>query len=141
MGSISLYSNTTGDHNAALGYQAGYSNSTGDHNTFCGANANCSAGTYSNATAIGARAIVAASNSMVLGSIAGFNGAATSTNVGIGVTAPARALHVKSTALTSVRIEGLPQYANDAAAGAAGLVTGDLYVTNVGGDLVLKVKI
>jgi hypothetical protein len=47
---------------------------------------------------------------------------------------------VKSSALTTVRIEGLPTFANDAAAGGGGLVTGDLYVSNVGGDLFLKVK-
>ena len=38
--------------------------------------------------------MVLQSNSLVLGSIAGFNGAAVDTNVGIGVTAPKTKLHI-----------------------------------------------
>jgi hypothetical protein len=51
-------------------------------------------GTINNATAIGAHAEVAASNSLVLGSINGVNDAAASTNVGIGTTTPMAALDV-----------------------------------------------
>jgi hypothetical protein len=47
-----------------------------------------STGSLSNATAIGSKALVAASNALVLGSINGVNGAAASTKVGIGTTAP-----------------------------------------------------
>jgi endosialidase-like protein len=47
-----------------------------------------------NATAIGAEARVDASNSVVLGSISGVNGATASTNVGIGTTTPSARLHV-----------------------------------------------
>lgn len=47
-----------------------------------------------NATAIGFRAKVTQSNSLVLGSINGVNGAVTDTNVGVGTTAPADRLHV-----------------------------------------------
>jgi hypothetical protein len=53
-----------------------------------------STGTLNNATAIGANAEVDASNSLVLGSIAGVNFSAASTNVGIGTTAPAATLHL-----------------------------------------------
>jgi hypothetical protein len=63
-------------------------------------------------------------------------------NTGIGVDGAARKLHVKHTgAATSVRLENIPQYANDAAAGLGGLISGDVYCTNVGGDLILKIKI
>jgi hypothetical protein len=123
-----------------VGVNAGYSNTTGSYNTALGYEANFGSGNLLNATAVGMRALVAADNSLVLGSINGINGASADVNVGIGTTTPQRALHVKSTALTTVRIEGLPTFPNDAAAGAGGLVTGDLYVSNVLGDLILKVK-
>jgi hypothetical protein len=48
----------------------------------------------SNATAIGANALVERSSSLVLGSIAGVNGASDSVNVGIGTTSPKVRLHV-----------------------------------------------
>ncbi|MBI1762221.1 MAG: tail fiber domain-containing protein [Acidobacteria bacterium] len=47
-----------------------------------------------NATALGTQALVEADNSLVLGSIAGKNGATTSVNVGIGTTTPGERLHV-----------------------------------------------
>ena len=47
-----------------------------------------------NATAIGANASATTSNSLVLGSINGVNGATASANVGIGTTAPTEKLHV-----------------------------------------------
>ena len=48
----------------------------------------------SNATAVGYRANVSQSNSLVLGSVAGQNGATDDVKVGIGTTAPEEALHV-----------------------------------------------
>lgn len=51
-------------------------------------------GELSNATAVGARAIVTRSNSLILGSINGINGATADTNVGIGTTAPNARLSV-----------------------------------------------
>jgi hypothetical protein len=52
----------------------------------------------SNASAIGSQAYVSASNSLVLGSIGGVNGATASTNVGIGTPAPTHLLHVNGNA-------------------------------------------
>jgi hypothetical protein len=61
-----------------------------------GSSADVRPGNLTNATAIGAQAQVTASNSLVLGSINGVNGATADTLVGIGTTAPATTLHVKS---------------------------------------------
>jgi len=111
-------SNTTGNYNTFSGYYAGYYNTTGNYNTFSGVvagisnsveSSNTFVGYYAdldhgsdptnnpvtNATAIGARSYVSSSNSLVLGSIKGLNGATASVNVGIGTPAPARQLHIK----------------------------------------------
>jgi len=95
----SLLSNTTGANNTAFGDYAGNTTNgkptTGSNNTFVGYFANPGTQTsLSNAAAIGANAQVTASNSMVLGSINGVNGATANTNVGIGTTAPATLLHL-----------------------------------------------
>jgi hypothetical protein len=74
---------------------SGNANTTGSGNTFLGVLAGPGTPTpLTNATAIGALATVSASNSLVLGSIAGENGAAVSTKVGIGTAAPAADLDV-----------------------------------------------
>jgi hypothetical protein len=89
--------NTTGIENSFLGFRAGFSNTVEDNNTFIGAFSSGSAG-ITNATALGWRAQVTQSNSLVLGSIAGLNeslGPHASVNVGIGVAAPQRQLHLK----------------------------------------------
>ncbi len=80
VGMLTLHNNGTGNNNSALGYKAG------TDAAFSGLN---------NTTAIGAFADVAASNSLVLGSINGVNGATADTSVGIGTTAPASALDVE----------------------------------------------
>ena len=85
--------NTSGSRNTFIGQGAGLSNITESDNTFVGFRANGTAG-ITHATAIGARSVVNASNSLVLGSINGVNGATTDTNVGIGTTAPSGKLHV-----------------------------------------------
>ena len=75
--------NTTGSNNAFFGRDAGLSNSDENNNTFIGSLSNGAAG-ITNATALGNRAQVTQSNSLVLGSINGINGATADTNVGIG---------------------------------------------------------
>jgi hypothetical protein len=101
-----------GDFNSFFGQDAGTSISSGNNNSFFGqltggaattANsvtllgyaANVSDG-LSNATAIGAKAQVTQSDSVVLGSINGTNGATANTRVGIGTTAPSSVLHIVS---------------------------------------------
>jgi len=80
--------------NTALGASAGQTNVTGKGNTFAGYLADASADNLANATAIGANALVSASNSLVLGSINGVNGAGASVKVGIGTSSPAHTLDV-----------------------------------------------
>jgi hypothetical protein len=85
--------NTTGGDNAFFGHSAGLSNTTESANAFLGMSANGVAG-ITNATAVGYRAQVSQSNSVVLGSIAGVNGAFSGAYVGIGTATPASPLHV-----------------------------------------------
>lgn len=102
--------NSAGEENTLLGFVAGQRNTTGSNNTFVGSRAGLpnttnSSSTFlgylsggsnnlTNATAIGARAFVEQSNALVLGSVDGVNGATAMTDVGIGVTTPARRLDV-----------------------------------------------
>lgn len=85
---------TTGAGNSFFGSAVGAGNTTGSNNTLFGLVANVSSGNLTNASAFGARALVAQSNSLVLGSINGVNGATADTNVGIGTTAPSERLHI-----------------------------------------------
>src|SRR5207249_4936700 len=87
--------NNNGAGNSFFGFEAGASVTPISNfgNTFIGDSTNASAGVNS-ATAIGSRAQVTQSNSLVLGSIKGVNSATSSTNVGIGITAPIAVLHV-----------------------------------------------
>jgi hypothetical protein len=106
------YRNTTGSNSTFLGDFAGgngfvggwntfvgqmadvdFTGATGNYNTLLGGRAWVVSG-MSNATAIGYQAEVTQSNSLVLGSINGVNGASASVNVGIGTTAPAARLHL-----------------------------------------------
>jgi len=67
MGSNSLYSDTSGIDNTAVGYQSLYTNVTGGNNTAVGYGADVSTGNLSNAMALGNGAIVNASNNVVIG--------------------------------------------------------------------------
>ncbi len=95
-------SNTTGSNNTGLGTYAGQNNVTGTNNTALGYFSNFSLTGLTNAAAIGYRALVSQSNSMVLGSINGINGAVATTSVGIGTTAPSARLHVRRNAASGV---------------------------------------
>jgi hypothetical protein len=88
--------NSQGNRNSFFGVNAGLANLNGSGNTLIGHTAFTN-GIVNNATAIGANSFVSQSNSMVLGSINGVNGATADTNVGIGTTAPASKLHVNGT--------------------------------------------
>jgi hypothetical protein len=87
-----LVANTIGEGNTTIGYAAGKTNTTGINNSLFGNAADVANNNLSNATAIGANAQVAQSNSLILGSISGVNGATACTNVGIGTTTPIAAL-------------------------------------------------
>jgi len=87
-------SDISGSNNTAIGSNAGSLCGSDTYNTFLGFESNPSATGFTNATAIGSYSYVGASNSMVLGSINGVNGAGASTNVGIGLTTPSTALEV-----------------------------------------------
>ena len=81
--------NVNGNGNTALGHTAGNTITTGTFNTLLGYNSDVTGAGLTNASAIGAYALVNQSNSLVLGSISGINGATASTSVGIGTTTPA----------------------------------------------------
>jgi hypothetical protein len=100
LGSGSLGGNTTGNNNTAAGAGSGGNNTTGTFNTFLGETSAVVLGTdpLTNATAIGANAAVGASNSIVLGSIAGVENGTVNVNVGIGTPTPRSALELGSAA-------------------------------------------
>ena len=100
-GAYSLSLNTTGYYNTAVGFNALQTNTTGRSNTAIGYDSDVSGSGFTNATAIGANAYAGASNSMVLGSISGVNGASSETKVGIGTTTPQATLHVIGTTLAA----------------------------------------
>ncbi len=87
--------NASANYNTAVGHYAGYSSSLGTKNTFLG-DSSAAASSLTNAMAIGANSYVSASNSLVLGSVSGVNGATSDIKVGIGTTTPAYPLDVQS---------------------------------------------
>jgi hypothetical protein len=91
--------------NTFVGSLAGQTNDTGSNNTVIGAFADVASNNLTNATAIGMRSQVSQSNSLVLGSISGVNGAAADTKVGIGTTAPAFKLQVIDPSNTGLRVQ------------------------------------
>jgi hypothetical protein len=101
---------TTGSNNTAVGNRAGSFLSTGSRVTLLGDNADVFDAAQTNATAIGAQAQVTQDNSLVLGSIAGVNGAVSDTRVGIGSTAPDAMLAVAGTVGDAL---GLARISND----------------------------
>lgn len=87
--------NVSGSENSAFGDNAGVGPNFGNNNSYFGS-FSTSPGGINDATAIGARSFVSQSNSLVLGAIPGVNGAALSTFVGIGVSAPKSVLHLQT---------------------------------------------
>jgi len=88
IGYLALDDLTTGSFNTGLGNGSLGSITSGSNNTGLGFLADVTPGNLSNATAIGARSIAEKSNSLILGSIAGKNGATETARVGIGTSAP-----------------------------------------------------
>ncbi|MFZ2154340.1 MAG: hypothetical protein WAV16_03870 [Candidatus Moraniibacteriota bacterium] len=105
---------TTANFTTAIGDSAGSLVTTGSYNSLFGYSANVASGggALTNATAIGAQATVSASNSLVLGSINGINGATSNVNVGIGTTAPVAALDVNGQ--VKMKVESAQPFACDA---------------------------
>jgi hypothetical protein len=103
VGDSSLYYNgfgasaVQGKENTAIGSKALFSNNIGNNNTALGSGADVAANNLNNATAIGNKSYVNCSNCMVLGSVNGINGAASSVKVGIGTPTPLMGLHVAKT--------------------------------------------
>ena len=91
LGKSSLRYNRNGNHNTAIGYSAGSKNKSGNFNLFIGNYADATDTSLVRASAIGYNAKVSQSNSMILGGTG-----SDAINVGIGITAPARTLHIKS---------------------------------------------
>ena|GEM_PF-3198178 len=106
VGRSALEGNQTGAANTAVGYRALEGNVGGSYNTALGAGATVGASNLTNATAIGSWARVDVSNALVLGSVAGVNGAPATVNVGIGTTSPTNRLHVVASS-NPLRLEGL----------------------------------
>lgn len=88
IGHYAMSSNSSGNKNVAVGDSALYNNSSGSNHVMLGYRAIPTSTNLVNSTAIGSNAQVGASNSMVLGSIDGVNGATADTKVGIGTTTP-----------------------------------------------------
>lgn len=112
---------STGNRNLLLGHTVGASLTNATLATLVGSGSN-SGDNLTNATAIGSLAMVAQSNSLILGSINGINGATADTNVGIGTTTPG----------SKLAVVGLPEYADNTAATSGGLSVGDFYRTSDG---------
>jgi hypothetical protein len=96
--------NTTGNFNTFFGKSAGDANTTGSNNTLIGFSANVGADNLTNASAIGSRAFVELTNSLVLGSVNGKNGATSDVNVGIGTTAPDAPLDIESQLVGAINL-------------------------------------
>lgn len=163
LGAFSMNQNTTGSSNTALGHNALYENQAGNFNIAIGSWAGYSVQGNKN-IAIGYNAAVAKntinpnttladiSNQMSIGNLIyangvdGTAGTVSNGNVGIAVKDPKKRLHIANpggaVGTTSVRLNDIPTYANEAAAATGGLAAGDVYKTvdAVNGGFFLKIK-
>jgi hypothetical protein len=106
---------SSGSSNTMLGYETGNSISTGTNNTAIGFQAQVPSATGSNQLSIG---------NWIYGNAG---------NIGIGVLVPTEKLEVAGKIrAVDVNFSGLPVYADEAAAIAGGIATGDLYQTPTG---------
>ena len=121
VGALALF-NTQGYYNTGVGLQTLTNNTNGNYNVGFGYNAGPDATTpgLTNSAAIGSYADVTQSNSLVLGSIKGINGASADTLVGIGTTAPVAKLDVHGTA----NFTGLVTFASGQKFPGTGTITG-----------------
>ncbi len=101
-GSVAGLANTTGSNNTFLGRNTGGGITIESGLTFIGDSASATPG-VTNSTAIGASATVATSNSLVLGSINGQNGATADTFVGIRTSSPNSTLQVAGSLSLPIR--------------------------------------
>lgn len=127
IGSMAGRFTSFGNYNVIIGESAGFNNQGGSYNTFIGAKSDHSTPSLSensNVTTIGYRSRSNISNAIILGS----NNPAFLSNVGIGNAAPTNKLHITANA-NPLRMEGVQEYANNAAAIAAGLAVGVVYRT------------
>ncbi|HEY6503854.1 MAG TPA: hypothetical protein VIZ28_07770 [Chitinophagaceae bacterium] len=115
LGAFAGSSNQSGARNVFVGNYSGDENITGHFNTLLGQNSGLGSSDLSNATAIGRAAYVTQSNSLVLGSIAGINGATQDTRVGIGTTSPDEKLEI----VGNIKVSG---EVNHPSTGAANLL-------------------
>jgi hypothetical protein len=131
IGDEAMHYNNTGQCNTAVGSNALYNNMTGIYNAAFGCYADLGVDGLTNATAIGALSMVNASNSMVLGSIDGVNGANANVNVGIGTTTPGERLDV-----VGGNIRTSNQFVSSLATGTSPLqVLSNTLVSNLNADL------
>jgi hypothetical protein len=114
-----LFVNSAGNYNTAIGAETLLNLTSGSSNTALGASAGPDSGfpSLSNSTAIGANADVTASNSLVLGSINGTNGATADTYVGVGTTAPSAKFSVSGVESTINGFGSTIKLSNSAAGG------------------------
>jgi hypothetical protein len=112
-----MLANTAGSNNTAIGFNAGANLTGGSNNIFIGNQTVATNAVTSHLLNIG--------NTLY--------GDLLTNNIGIGVTNPVQKLEVNGTIkATAINFTGLVTFANDAAAGIGGLVSGDVYKTATG---------